>query len=50
MRAETDVRGFAISRHDFDELLETDPRIAVALLRALARRLIETDRLLSNAH
>jgi CRP/FNR family transcriptional regulator len=48
VRAETDVQGFAISRHDFERLLESDPRIAIALLRALARRLVETDRLLTS--
>lgn len=49
VRAATDVRGFAISRHDFDGLLTSDPRIAVAMLRALALRLVETDRLLASA-
>jgi CRP/FNR family cyclic AMP-dependent transcriptional regulator len=48
VRATTDVQGFAISRHDFDSLLDSDPRIAVGLLRVLARRLVETDRLLSS--
>jgi CRP-like cAMP-binding protein len=47
VRAATDVRGFAISRHDFDTLVNSDPRIALGLLRALARRLVETDRLLT---
>jgi CRP/FNR family transcriptional regulator, cyclic AMP receptor protein len=47
VRAATDVRGFAISRHDFDALLNSDSRIALGLLRALARRLVETDRLLA---
>jgi CRP-like cAMP-binding protein len=47
VRAATDVAGFAISRHDFDALLDTDPRIANGMLRVLARRLIETDRLLT---
>ena len=50
VRAATDVRGFAISRHDFDALLDADSRIALALLRALARRLVETDRLLTSGH
>jgi CRP-like cAMP-binding protein len=49
VRADTEVRGFAISRRDFNELLESDGRIAVALLRALARRLVETDRLLTTS-
>jgi CRP/FNR family cyclic AMP-dependent transcriptional regulator len=47
VRAATAVRGFAISRHDFDSLLESDPHIALGLLRVLARRLVETDRLLT---
>jgi CRP-like cAMP-binding protein len=47
VRADTAVRGFAISRSDFTALLEGDGRVAVALLRALARRLVETDRLLA---
>ena len=48
VRAATEVHGFAISRHDFATLLDSDPRIAVGLLRVLARRLVETDRLLTN--
>jgi CRP-like cAMP-binding protein len=48
VRATTDVRGFAISRDDFDKLLGSDSRLALALLRALARRLVETDRLLTS--
>ena len=48
VRAATDVRGFAISRDDFDKLLGSDSRIALALLRSLARRLVETDRLLTS--
>jgi CRP/FNR family transcriptional regulator, cyclic AMP receptor protein len=48
VRAATDVQGFAISRHDFETLLTSDPRIALGLLRALARRLVETDRLLTS--
>jgi CRP-like cAMP-binding protein len=48
VRATTDVTGFAISRDDFDSLLDSDPHIAVGLLRVLARRLVETDRLLAN--
>ena len=46
VRAATDVRGYAISRADFDRLLERDTRIAVPLLRVLARRLAETDRMI----
>jgi len=48
VRAATDVRGFAISRDDFDGLLNSDPRIALAMLRVLARRLVDTDRLLTS--
>ena len=47
VRAATDVRGFAISRDDFDRLIDSDSRIALAMLRALANRLVETDRLLT---
>jgi CRP-like cAMP-binding protein len=47
VRAVTDVEGFAIARKDFEALLDSDPRIAVGLLRVLARRLVETDRLLT---
>jgi len=50
VKAETDVQGFAISRPDFERLLESDSRIAIALLRALARRLVDTDRLLTADH
>jgi CRP-like cAMP-binding protein len=46
VRATTDVRGYAISRDDFDQLIERDTRIAVPLLRVLARRLAATDRMI----
>jgi len=49
VRAETDLRGLAISRGDFDALLDSDPRVATALLRVLARRLVEADRLLATS-
>jgi CRP-like cAMP-binding protein len=39
VRAETDVRCLAIGREDFARLLEEEPRIAVAMLPVLARRL-----------
>src|SRR5437660_7261301 len=39
VRAVTDVRCLAISREDFSRLLEEAPRIAVAMLPVLARRL-----------
>jgi len=35
----TDVRCLAISRQDFGELVESEPRIAVPMLSVLARRL-----------
>ena len=37
--AQTPVRCLAISRGDFEELLDAEPRIAVALARQLATRL-----------
>jgi CRP-like cAMP-binding protein len=48
VRAATDVQGLAISRDHFDALLDSDPHIAVGLLRVLARRLVDTDRLLTS--
>ena len=39
VRAETDLRGFAIAREDFRHLLEREPRIALTLLEVLATRL-----------
>ena len=48
VRAATDVEGFAISRHHFEALLDSDPHIAVGMLRVLAQRLVETDRLLTS--
>jgi len=47
VRAATPVTCLAISRADFDRLLDTYPQIAVSMLRALARRLAATDALLS---
>ncbi|HZR92511.1 MAG TPA: cyclic nucleotide-binding domain-containing protein [Gaiellaceae bacterium] len=41
VRAETDVRCLAIRRDDFERLLESEPRIAVAMLPVLARRLAD---------
>jgi len=46
VRAKTPVKCVAISRDDFDQLLVDEPRIAVNMLRVLARRLADTDRLL----
>jgi voltage-gated potassium channel len=42
VRAETPVRCLAIGRADFTRLLNEEPRIAVAMLPVLARRLAET--------
>lgn len=39
VRAATDVRCLAISRRDFAALLDEHPRVAVAMLPVLARRL-----------
>ena len=41
VRAETDVRCLAIRRDDFAALLDEEPRIAVAMLPVLARRLAD---------
>jgi CRP/FNR family transcriptional regulator, cyclic AMP receptor protein len=40
--ATTPVHGLAINRHDFTEMLKTEPQIAISLLGVLARRLIDT--------
>jgi CRP-like cAMP-binding protein len=39
VRTKTEMRALAIRRSDFQELLETEPRIAISLLRMLAHRL-----------
>jgi len=41
VRAITDVRCLAIRRDDFTTLLEAEPALALAMLRTLARRLID---------
>jgi CRP-like cAMP-binding protein len=41
VRAATAVRCLAIGRRDFAQLLESEPRIAVAMLPVLARRLAD---------
>ena len=41
VHAVTDVRCLAIGRRDFEELLESDPCVAVAMLPVLARRLVQ---------
>jgi CRP-like cAMP-binding protein len=43
VRARTDVGCLAINRTDFAALLEDQPRIAVAMLPVLARRLAEAE-------
>lgn len=42
VQAKTSIRGFAISRGDFDQLLRKEPQIAVAMLPVLAKRLAES--------
>jgi CRP-like cAMP-binding protein len=49
VRAGTAVRGFAINRADFDRLIDSDSRIALAMLRGVALRLVATDRLLTTS-
>ncbi len=41
VRALTDVRCLAIRRDDFMELIEAEPALAIAILRTLARRLVD---------
>jgi len=43
VRAKTPVKGLAISRMAFSELLERQPRVAVRMLPVLARRLAEAE-------
>ena len=40
VKAKTDVRCLAISRFDFGKLLESEPKLAIAMLEALAARLV----------
>lgn len=42
VRAVTLVRGFAISRFDFRNILETEPTVALHLLEVMASRLADT--------
>lgn len=42
VRAKTAVTGYAIDRSHFVEMLETEPRIALSLLRILAHRLADS--------
>ena len=39
VQASTEVRGWAVSRDRFEKMIESEPRIALALLRVLAARL-----------
>jgi len=39
VQASTEVRGWAVSRDRFEKMIESEPRIAIALLRVLAARL-----------
>ena len=41
VRAKTPIRCLALSRRDFLPLLESEPPLAVTMLKALARRLVE---------
>ena len=43
VRASTPVRGLAIGRKEFSELLEREPRVAVAMLPVLAQRLADAE-------
>jgi CRP-like cAMP-binding protein len=43
VRATTTVRGLALGRLAFDELLEREPHVAVRMLPVLARRLAEAE-------
>lgn len=42
VRAKTPVRCLAIGRYDFHKLLEEEPKIAIAMLGALAQRLAQS--------
>jgi CRP-like cAMP-binding protein len=48
-RAVTDVKLLLINGTTFDQMLRTNPEIAVRMMRKLSRRLRETDRLLRDA-
>jgi CRP-like cAMP-binding protein len=48
VRAATPVKFLAISRRDFEQLLDREPRVAVNMLRVLARRLADTDRMFAH--
>jgi CRP-like cAMP-binding protein len=42
VKTKTPTNGYCLSRDAFDELLQTEPAIAVPMLRVLARRLVDT--------
>ena len=44
VRATTDARLLAVSRADFGALLESEPRLAVAMLPVVAQRLVDETR------
>jgi CPA1 family monovalent cation:H+ antiporter len=41
VRARTSVRGYVVDRAGFQKLLETEPKVSIAMLKVLARRLID---------
>ncbi len=41
VRTKTVVRGYCISRDDFDALLHDEPKIAIPMLKVLAKRLVD---------
>ena len=41
VRTKTPVSGYCISRDDFNELLHREPRIALPMLKVLAKRLVD---------
>ena len=41
VRAKTPIRCLALSRQDFDRILHAEPSLAIAMLRSLAKRLVE---------
>lgn len=41
VRAHTPARLLALSRHDFERLLASEPKMALAMLRVLARRILD---------
>ena len=41
VRTRSEARCMALSRHDFERLLEDQPKMALAMLRVLARRILD---------